>query len=589
MINGRIHDIERVYMIQDSGNRLSPTDPDYRLPGLKNQWSVLWSCCVIVGLCLMVGLPTIRSDNYFLGDDFGLVHHLHKVPFPRLFSYFVSDWTEGIYGFTLDELRPFLAFTYWLDSRLFGSANAAGYHATNVVLHTLNGLLVFAIARSVTPGQSAVAVLAASLFVLMPSHTEPLAWISGRVDSVAALFYLGAFLCFVQFRLRQRRAWFVATLAVFVCGLFAKQSLVTFPLLILAYDVVYAPALSGPTRREGISRYAPHVPFFLLAGAYLWLRYYLFGNAVRESLITLAAFKEFAARQYFYVTKLMPAADTASVATIAWLAAIVVLLVAACGWFLFVSRSTYGLVIRRLIFFGAIWYAITIAPMVVTYSSARHLYLISAGLSIAFASLIFPGRLRAETPWAAGRIAAAAALVVLYGLALRWNIERWIVNGVESQRFVAGLPSLLRSVPSGRLVLIDIPETNRAAWFWSWGLPFALEKPFLAEDLYRQFAIVERPAVYCCPQNQWWTAKQTPLTSLFNSAVPSEVTAILPVPQSPGSLVLATRAVNGPELRTKIERVIGRPIKSLPDNFTYPEAQQLMGILLEPHIQQPTQ
>ena len=166
--------------IEGSGTRASPTAADYRVSTLKNDWSVLWSCCAILGLCLIVGLPTIRPDNYFLGDDFGLVHHLHKLPFYRLLSYFVSDWTEGIYGFRLDELRPFLAFTYWLDSRLFGAANAQGYHATNVVLHMLNGLLVLAIARSVAPGQKAVALLASSLFVLMPSHAEPVAWISGE-------------------------------------------------------------------------------------------------------------------------------------------------------------------------------------------------------------------------------------------------------------------------------------------------------------------------------------------------------------------------------------------------------------------------
>src|SRR4029453_16842087 len=149
--------------IQGIGIRASPTAPDHRVSALKDRWRVLWSCCAILGLCLVVGLPTIRPDNYFLGDDFGLVPHLNKLPFYRLLSYFVSDWTEGIYGFTLDELRPFLAFTYWLDSRLFGAANAQGHHATNFFLHMLNGLLVLAIARSGTPGQSAVPVLAASL------------------------------------------------------------------------------------------------------------------------------------------------------------------------------------------------------------------------------------------------------------------------------------------------------------------------------------------------------------------------------------------------------------------------------------------
>jgi hypothetical protein len=568
--------------IQGIGIRASPTAPDHRVSALKDRWSVLWSCCAILGLCLVVGLPTIRPDNYFLGDDFGLVHHLHKLPLYRLLSYFVSDWTEGIYGFTLDELRPFLAFTYWLDSRLFGAANAQGYHATNVVLHMLNGLLVLAIARSVAPGQKAVALLAASIFVLMPSHAEPISWISGRVDSVAALFYLAAFLCFVRFRLRQHRAWFVATLVIFICGLFAKQSLVTFPVLILAYDFVFGPTRHGSTRTGVISRYASHVPFFLLLVTYLGLRHYLFGNAIRESLLTLKAFKEFASRQYFYVTKLFPIADNASSETRLWLTTIMVVVLAACGWSLFVSRSRYGPVIRRLIFFGAIWYAITIAPMVVTYSSARHLYLTSAGLSIAVASLILPGRLRDKIPWTAGRIIAAAVLVLLNGLALKWNTGKWIENGIESQKFLTALPPLLRSLRPGSIVLIDIPETNRGAWFWSWGLPFALEKPFLPEDLYPQFAIVERPGVYCCPQNQWWMAKETALTRLLNSPDPHEVTSILPVPHELGSLVLRTRGVNGPALRLKIESAIGRPVKSVSTDFTYPEAQRVMGILLEP-------
>ena len=119
---------ERDYLqMEDGRNGWFPIARD-RVAVLNDTRSVLWSCCAILGLCLIVGLPTIRSDNYFLADDFGLVHHLHKVPVQRFLSYFVSDWTEGIYGFTLDELRPFPAISYWLDSRLFGAAHAQGYH-----------------------------------------------------------------------------------------------------------------------------------------------------------------------------------------------------------------------------------------------------------------------------------------------------------------------------------------------------------------------------------------------------------------------------------------------------------------------------
>ena len=77
-------------------------------------------------------------------------------------------------------------------------------------------------------------------------------------------------------------------------------------------------------------------------------------------------------------------------------------------------------------------------------------------------------------------------------------------------------------------------------------------------------------------------AKETVLTRLLNSPDPHEVTSILPVPHALGSLVLRTRGVNGPALRLKIESAIGRPLESVSTNFTYPEAQQVMGILLEP-------
>src|SRR5215471_5664595 len=95
------------------------------------------SAAVILVLCFLVGLPTIYPTQYFLGDDFGLVQHLHNLPFSRLLSYFASDWTEGIYGVRLDELRPLLALSYRFDAAVWGTTNSAGYHLTNVLLHAL--------------------------------------------------------------------------------------------------------------------------------------------------------------------------------------------------------------------------------------------------------------------------------------------------------------------------------------------------------------------------------------------------------------------------------------------------------------------
>jgi hypothetical protein len=170
----------------------------------------------------------------------------------------------------LDELRPVLAFSYVLDARVWGATNSAGYHLTNVLLHALNALLVFAIARAVAPADRWIGLIAGALFAIMPCHAEPISLISGRVDSLVALFYLGSFLCFVQFRSRHLYGFYAGALILFFIGLFAKQSVVTLPFC-LWHDFVW-------------TDFAVHSPFAFLwrPGVLLALRRALFGNALRE-------------------------------------------------------------------------------------------------------------------------------------------------------------------------------------------------------------------------------------------------------------------------------------------------------------------
>ena len=561
------------------------------------------SVCIIVLLCIGVGAATIRPDNYFLGDDFGLVHHLHDLSLRRFATYFFSDWTEGIYGPGYDELRPLLALTYWLDARLYGPTTVQGYHATNVLLHMLNGLLVFGIARSVAPGQHAVGLLSASLFVLLPSHAQPVAWISGRVDSLAAAFYLGAFLCFIQFRLRQRRTWLAASLGLFVANLYAKQTAITFPVAILAYEIVcWGPGFRELGRRALRSRYAPHLPFWVLTIAYLVLRYVLFGNAVREQLLSPWLVVSFAVRQLFYAAQLVPAPSATSAVTFALAAALTALALAGYVWLLVRRPAVDGALIRRLLFFGPVWYAITIAPMAMTYVSARHLYLTTAGLSIALASVILPDGARDASRARNLRLAAAAVILVLYGTALTSNIRPWIANGVDSGRIASALPAVVRSLPHGSVVFVEIPAAREDrsfwalelpsllqrrfvpqdhTWFWSWGLPFALQTPFVPEDLYAQFAFVEHPFVYCCPASEWYAAKRDILARLVYSDPSREVTYVGLAPDKPGALVRTTRALSGPALKLRVDAALGASLDARRGDITITKANQVAQILFD--------
>ena len=540
-----------------------------------------WPWAAVVVLALAVGLPTIRTDNYFFADDFGLVQHLHDLPAERLLSYFTSDWTEGIYGTQLDELRPVLAFSYWLDAHIFGTLNATGYHVTNVRLHLLNALLVLAIARSVAPREPLFAVLAASLFALTSSHAEPIAWISGRVDSLVAVFYLGAFLCFVRFRLSNRLPWLCGALLLFVGGLFTKQSAVTFPLLVAAFDAIgIVPGPEGRGRRA--VRLWPHLLFFGIAAAYLALRQALFSNAVREDLLTLATVKEFINRQERYATELLPSPNRAPKVLKTLGEVVTVLVAAVCLWWMATGRRAQGYVARRVLFFGVVWWVVTIAPMIVTYLSARHLYITAAGVSIMLASLVLPGGLVEEPRRVKIRKAMAGTLVVLYAVASIWNVAWWVASGVESGKFASALPRLLGSVPRGSIVFVDVPWWHREGWFWSFATPFAVQAPFTGEDLNQKFRIVEQAEVYCCPPPQWWEARKTTLQALTESKMPQQVVYIEFAPEDAGAR-LTTRTVDGPVLKGRIESVLGDTIEQFaPAAMTPERARELNRVLFEP-------
>jgi hypothetical protein len=209
--------------------------------------------------------------------------------------------------------------------------------------------------------------------------------------------------------------------------------------------------------------------------------------------------------------------------------------------------------------------------MVVTYPSARHLYITCAGLSIALASLILSGDLVENRRRTAVRAVMAAMLVAVYAAASLSNVAAWVGVGLESQRFAATLPRLLQSVPRGSPVFIDVPET------WSFATPFALQPPFTSEDLYDQFQIIERPGVYCCLAPPWWAAKKATVTSLLAAPVSQQVTYIGLSHQNDGAPV--KRTIDGPALKRRIEAALGKSIDSLTTSITFAEAQQLSDIL----------
>jgi tetratricopeptide (TPR) repeat protein len=123
-------------------------------------------------------------------------------------------------------LRPLTRLSYFADAQLFGM-QAAGFLATNLVLHLATVVLVFAVARRRL--DVAGACIAALVFALQPANGEVVAYVSGRSTGLVTPLLLGALLLHD----RGRRSW---ALALFVLACLAKEVALVFPALVVIWE-----------------------------------------------------------------------------------------------------------------------------------------------------------------------------------------------------------------------------------------------------------------------------------------------------------------------------------------------------------------
>ena len=321
-------------------------------------------------------LPTL--DNYFVQDDFGVVALLASKPaiyFPR---WFVTTWMEDIWGYTPDEIRPFPAVSYQIAA-VFGAASPVANHVINIAFHAVNAVLVLAVAQRAAGLGLAAATVAALVFALLPMQTESVAWITGRVDSMPACFFLASFLLYVRWRSEQRRrdyAWSVGWCAV---ALLSKQNTVMLAPVLMAFDLVVRRA---PVRIAW-TWLRPYVPFIVLTVAYLALRYELFGEIARESTLNARQLGVFQADLAAHLKRLVygePGVAMSGARVALWVAVLAVASVAYGARTL--GRRGLPLAVAA-IFFGVVWIGAGVAPTLVAgYASPRHMYLASVGWAI---------------------------------------------------------------------------------------------------------------------------------------------------------------------------------------------------------------
>ena len=128
--------------------------------------------------------------------------------------------------------RPFVFVSYLADRAIAGET-PFWFHASVVLWHALNTLLVFVLARQLFPADWVIASGGALLFAVYPTHVESVAWMAGRSDVIACAFMLVTVILAGR-RTRAAFAW-LAGLG-YLLALLSKESAIACLALVPAFD-----------------------------------------------------------------------------------------------------------------------------------------------------------------------------------------------------------------------------------------------------------------------------------------------------------------------------------------------------------------
>jgi Flp pilus assembly protein TadD len=142
---------------------------------------------------------------------------------------------------------PVQMLSYMLDYALW-ALWPGGYLLTNLLIHVVNGLLLYRMFLRLIGGPVA-SFFGAAFFLLHPVQVETVAWISQRKNLLAMLFFLLAWEFYVSYRERDAgrgRLYYVASLTALLLALLSKSVAVIFPVVIIAFDHCYLSNFGRP-------------------------------------------------------------------------------------------------------------------------------------------------------------------------------------------------------------------------------------------------------------------------------------------------------------------------------------------------------
>ena len=255
------------------------------------------SLLLFVILTLLIYSNTLEVPFYF--DD---EQNIDENPFVWLTNLTFQDITRAASESPVAN-RPIANISFALNY-YFHQDNVIGYHAINIFIHLLAGILLYFFIkttlsipslRSRYQRHSSIAFFAALLWIVHPIQTQSVTYIVQRMNSMAAMFYVLSFLLYVKGRLvkQKQKSWprFAGCALSGILAVGSKEIAVTLPFFVLIYEWYFFQDLST----AWLKRHLPCITGTFI-GIGLLVFWYLGSNPL-EAILSGYAYRDFTLKE----------------------------------------------------------------------------------------------------------------------------------------------------------------------------------------------------------------------------------------------------------------------------------------------------
>ena len=183
----------------------------------------LLALIVITTVCFF---PMLKNGFTNWDDDFYVINNaLLRGP----------DWAGIFSKPVVSNYHPITIATLAINYSISGT-DAWSYLFLNLLLHLVNGVLVFIFIYRISGQKTMVAFLTSLLFCIHPMHVESVAWVSERKDLVYTLFFILSLMQYWRYISSGKKAGLWLSFLFFSLSLLSKPAAIILPLVLFLLD-----------------------------------------------------------------------------------------------------------------------------------------------------------------------------------------------------------------------------------------------------------------------------------------------------------------------------------------------------------------